>query len=236
MTMNPEISVIIPSLNEEKYIKYPISGLKNQSFKSFETIVVDGASEDRTREIAKKSAKVVIETRKGASAGRNKGASISKGKILVFIDADTKPSRGLLSAYADAFKDKSIVAATGPIYPLEKANIRIRLGYEAVSVYFVKFTISVGMPSVVGSNFAVRADAFRKVKGFDENLLTYEDWDLSNKLKKLGKIVYIDDAVVKTSVRRVAAWGVSGYFIYHVINMFMYNFLKRARKNYKTIR
>lgn len=235
--MNPEISVIIPALNEEKYIKYPISGLEHQSFKGgFETIVVDGGSEDKTRDIAQKSAKVVVDLRKGAGAGRNKGASISKGKILVFIDADTKPTSDLLSAYANAFKDKEIVAATGPIYPLEKANLRIRLGYKFVSVYFVKFTIKIGMPSVVGSNFAVRADAFRKIKGFDESLLTYEDWDLSNKLKKLGKITYVNRAVVKTSVRRVAAWGISGYFIYHVINMFMYNFFKKARKNYQTIR
>ncbi len=233
---NPYISVIIPALNEEKYIRHPISGLKRQSFKDFETIVVDGNSTDRTREIAKSIAKVIIDTRKGAGASRNAGADVSKGKILVFIDADTKPSDDLLSAYAEAFKDSSVIAATGPIAPLEKTNLRIRIGYWFVAVVFVRFTIMIGVPSVVGSNFAVRAEAFRKIHGFDPKLLTYEDWDLSMKLKGLGKIIYVHDAKVKTSARRIVAWGVWGYFLYHVINMFMYNVFKTARKNYKTIR
>ncbi len=232
----PEISVIIPALNEEKYIKYPISGLSKQTFKNFETVVVDGGSTDRTRDIAKRHARVIIERRKGAGAARNSGANVSKGSIYVFMDADTMPSRGLLSAYDDIFKDRSVVAATGPIYPLEKTNLRIKWGYKFVSVLFVKFTIAIGLPSVVGSNFAVRADTFNKMHGFDPKLLTYEDWDLSMKLKKLGKIAYVKGASVRTSARRVVAWGVWGYFIYHTINIFMYNLFKRTRSNYKTIR
>ncbi len=234
---NPEISVIIPALNEEKYIMNPLSGLKTQTYKNFETIVVDGGSKDDTVEISKKQhAKVATELRRGVAAGRNKGAKIAKGSLFVFLDADTKPSPGLLHAYAKAFDDQKVIAATGPIYPLEKTNLRIALGYQFVSVLFVKFTLWIGMPSIVGSNFAVRADTFRKVHGFDPELLTYEDWDLSNKLKKQGRIIYVEKATVKTSARRVVAWGVWGYFVYHVINMFMYNFLKRARRNYKTIR
>ncbi|MDE1768825.1 MAG: glycosyltransferase [Candidatus Micrarchaeota archaeon] len=232
----PYMSVIIPALNEQKYIKYPIDGLKKQTFRDFETIVVDGGSEDRTRSIARKHAKVTVALRKGVAAGRNKGAVVSRGKILVFIDADTKPSRALLATYADAFKDKRVVAATGPIYPLEKTSRRIRLGYGFVSVPFVKLSILLGRPSIVGSNFAVRTESFIKAGGFDPKLITYEDWDLSMRLKKFGKIVYLDDAVVHTSARRIVAWGVWGYLLYYVINMFMYTFLKRARKNYTEIR
>ncbi len=232
----PLISVVIPALNEEKYIKYPLSGLRKQNFHDFETIVVDGGSKDKTRAIARKDAKVVIDLKKGPGASRNRGAKESKGRILVFLDADTQPSSGLLEAYSNAFKKKGVVAATGPIYPLEKTGSFINWGYRFVSVHFVKFTILIGMPSVVGSNFAVRSDVFSKVHGFDPKLLTYEDWDLSMKLKRLGSIIYVNDATVKTSARRVVAWGVWGYFAYHVINMFMYNLFKTSRKNYKTIR
>jgi glycosyltransferase involved in cell wall biosynthesis len=232
----PLISVIIPALDEEKYISYPISGLKRQTFKDFETIFVDGGSTDSTVDIASRYAKVITEPRKGVAIGRNKGAGIAKGDILLFLDADTKPSSGLLATYAKAFKENDIVAATGPIYPIEKTDVWTRWGYEFVSIWYVKFTILVRMPAIVGSNFAVRADAFRKVHGFDPKLLTYEDWDLSNKLKKAGRIEYIDSARVQTSARRVLVWGIWGYFLYHTINMIMYNIFGRTRKNYKTIR
>jgi glycosyltransferase involved in cell wall biosynthesis len=231
-----EISVIVPALNEEKYINNVIKGLKAQSFRDFETIIVDGGSTDKTCEIAKESARIIVDKRKGIGRARNTGAKVAKGKILVFIDADTKPSKGLLKAYHDTFKSNSVVAATGPILPLEKTNKRIAVGYKVVSIVFVRTSIVIGRPSVVGSNFAVRAETFRKVKGFNPELLTYEDWDLSARLKKYGAITYSKSALVYTSARRVVAWGVFGYFKYHVGNMFMYHIFKRPKTNYGAIR
>jgi glycosyltransferase involved in cell wall biosynthesis len=230
-----KISVIIPALNEEHYILGTLKALQKQSFKDFEVIVADGGSKDKTREIAKKYAKVIIERKKGMGAGRNAGAKVAKGEIIVFLDADTFPSKDLLKTYSSAF-DSEIIAATGPILPLEKVSKRVGWGYEIVSVFFVKLTIMMGQPSIVGSNFAVKRKIFDKVGGFDEKLLTYEDWDLSSKLKKFGKIAYCDDAKVKTSARRVLAWGVSGYFLYHVTNMVRYYTIKKPQTSYPEIR
>lgn len=232
----PEISVIVPALNEEKYIHNVIDGLEKQTFKDFETIVVDGGSEDNTVKIVKKHAKVIVSYRKGAGSARNAGAKAAKGDILLFLDADTRPSKQLLDTYHKMFQDDKVVAATGPIYPLERSKLRIWIGYKFISVYFVKASMLVGRPSIVGSNFAARKSVFEKANGFNEKFITYEDWDLSNRLKKYGKIAYSDNAMVNTSARRIAAWGVSGYFIFYTINMFMYHFLKRSRTNYKKIR
>ncbi len=139
----PEISVIIPALNEQKYIGNPLSGLKSQTFRDFETIVVDGGSRDRTASIARKSAKVIVCREKGVSVARNRGAAAAKGSILLFLDADTRPSRDLLRIYHEIFLDKSVASATGPVYPLERTKKRIRLGYSIVSVAFVKLSILV---------------------------------------------------------------------------------------------
>ncbi len=233
---NPEISVIIPALNEGKYIMQPMHGLQSQTFRNFETIVVDGGSTDRTVGMAKRYARIITDRGRGPGSGRNAGARAAKGRILVFLDADTRPSSGLLESYHSAFRDSGVVASTGPIYPLEKSSLRIRFGYRIVSVFFVRLSILMGNPAVMGSNFAVRADKFRRVGGFNEKFLTYEDWDLSKRLKRLGRITYSKGAAVHTSTRRVAAWGISGYFIYYLINMLMYHFLKRSRSNYKKIR
>ena len=81
----PEISVIIPALNEQKYIGNPLGGLKSQTFKDFETIVVDGGSKDRTVSIARKSAKVIVCREKGVSAARNRGAAAVRIYILECI-------------------------------------------------------------------------------------------------------------------------------------------------------
>ncbi|MGI0141499.1 MAG: glycosyltransferase [Candidatus Micrarchaeales archaeon] len=230
------ISVVIPTLNEEKYIMNAFSGLKTQTFKDYEVIVSDKMSTDKTREIAKKNgARVVTTSKAGISAGRNAGAKVAKGKILVFIDADTKPSADLLKVYSNAFHD-GVIAATGPIYALEKTSAVMRLGYVFVSVLFVKLSILFGVPSIVGSNFAVEKKTFDRVKGFNEKLITYEDWDMSRRLKPFGKIVFLDGAVVSASIRRVAVWGVGKYFTYHVGNMLRYRLFKKSKENYAPIR
>jgi glycosyltransferase involved in cell wall biosynthesis len=231
-----KVSVVIPALNEEKYIGYTFDGLGRQSFKDFEVIVADAGSADKTREIARKyGAKVVIERRKGIARGRNAGAKVAKGDILIFLDADTKPSPRLIESYVKGLKG-DVVAATGPILPLEKTKKSIRWGYKFVSILFVKLAIKIGRPTIVGSNFAVRRNAFEKVGGFNSNLITYEDWDLSKRLKKYGKIIYIDDAVVYTSARRIFAWGIHGFFNFHVGNMIRYNLFKKPKDEYEPIR
>ena len=234
----PEISVVVPTLNEEKYIGRLLSSLGKQTFKNFEIVISDCASTDSTRSIAKRYPKVrvVIEKKKGISSGRNAGARAAKGKILVFLDADTSATEKLLEIYDKVFDERKVVAATGPILPLEKTSKRMNLGFRLVSILFVKSSILVGRPSVVGSNFAVRRSAFDRVGGFNENFLTYEDYDLSLRLRKHGEIRYLDDAVVRASIRRVKAWGIFGYFYYHVGNMVRYGLSKKPKETYEPIR
>jgi GT2 family glycosyltransferase len=128
------------------------------------------------------------------------------------------------------------VAATGPIYPIDSKNFWIRKGYEFVSVFLVRLSILVGRPAIVGSNFAVRASKFRAAGGFDESLMTYEDWALSNKIKKYGNVEYSKKAVVHTSARRIKSWGIFGYAVFYLTDAIMYKFTRRSRKMYEIVR
>lgn len=231
------ISVVIPSFNEGKYIKNAMSGLERQSFRDFETIVVDKNSTDDTIKIVKRyrNVKIINEIRKGISIARNRGAQEARGEILVFLDADTRPSEKLLESYNKAFK-KKIIMATGPIMPLENTDIFIWLGYIFVSVLMTYAGIVINDPAIIGSNFAVRKKEFLRARGFDEKMDTYEDWDLSKRLARHGKAVYILEAVVYTSVRRVKKWGMWGYIAYHVDNMVRYNKGKKTRDDYNPVR
>jgi len=232
----PEISIIIPSYNEESYIRETLESIKRQPFKDYEIIVVDKASTDRTEEIARKYAKVIRDPRPGIALARNVGARHARGRILLYIDADTSIGRSTLLSYSAAMKDERIIAATGPIYPREKVSKSIELGYKFVSVLFVRLSILFRRPSLVGSNFAIRKDVFDKVGGFNERFMTYEDWDLSHRIKKFGRVVYLNDAVVYTSARRIHEWGIKGFFIFHVGNIVRYNVFKKPKEEYKPIR
>ncbi len=231
-----KISVVIPSLNEEKYMVKTLPGFKKQTFKDFEIIVVDHSSTDNTAKIAAKYGRVINEPRPGIGLARNTGARHAKGSILVFIDADTKPSPRLLEEYNSIFDKKEIVAATGPILPLEKTTKSMMYGYKFVSIFLIKLSILLNRPSMVGSNVAVRKSAFDKVKGFNEKLKTYEDWDFSGRIRKLGKTAYLNGAVVYASTRRVKEWGIKGYALYHISNIFKYKIQKEAREDYNPIR
>lgn len=85
----PLISVIIPAYNEERHLKECLESVKAQTYPNFELVFIDDGSTDKTKKIAKKYAdKIVSQKHMGPGLARNKGAKASRGKILVFIDAD----------------------------------------------------------------------------------------------------------------------------------------------------
>ncbi len=235
-SMKPMISVIIPAFNEEAYIAGVLESLTEQTFKDFEVIVVDKESTDRTRDIAAKYGKVIIEKREGIGLARNTGVQAAKGKIIFFTNADTKLAKNALGVHAKAFKNKKLVAASGPLVPLEETTAFIRFGYRFASVWLAKLSFALGQPAIAGSNFAVRKDAFRKVGGFDTALETYEDLDLTLRLRKTGEIAYLNDAVVATSTRRIRKWGVLRYIYFNASNVIKYNFFKKSHGNYEYVR
>ena len=83
----PRISVVIPALNEEKFLPVLLESLKNQTFKDYEVIVADAGSKDKTLEIAHSyGARVVPGGMPGP--GRNRGAEVATGEFLFFFDSD----------------------------------------------------------------------------------------------------------------------------------------------------
>ena len=84
-----KVSVIIPTLNEEKSIGMVIDRIHKNKKYNIEIIIVDGNSTDKTREIAKKKgAKVIVEKRKGYGRAYKTGFLYANGNIIVALDGD----------------------------------------------------------------------------------------------------------------------------------------------------
>ena len=94
MNTPPLFSIIIPTLNESKYLPHLLTDLSKQTFTQFETIIIDGQSTDNTIKTAQSFSSLHphIEISKTAhvSIQRNLGATNAKSPWLVFIDADTR--------------------------------------------------------------------------------------------------------------------------------------------------
>lgn len=91
----PFFSIVIPTLDEEKFLPNLLLDLTNQSFTDFEVIHVDGNSDDKTVAEAKRfdkklDLKHISTDIRSASHQRNLGAEKAKGEWIVFVDADTR--------------------------------------------------------------------------------------------------------------------------------------------------
>lgn len=105
----PEISVIVPAYNVEKYIERCLNSLINQDFtKDYEIIVINDGSTDSTPEIVEgiakehKNIRVYSQKNGGLSAARNTGLSHVRGKYVLFPDGDDFVERRYLSALYEA--------------------------------------------------------------------------------------------------------------------------------------
>ncbi len=231
----PKVSVIIPALNEEKYIRKTLLSIRQQSYKNIEIIVADGGSKDRTREIAKKLAdKVVIKRKKGAAAGRNAGAKHASGEILLFVDADTLLEKRVLEKIVTELLSRNAVCATCNVYSLGKKFSNFFAFF--ISSRIVELLAKLGIPRFYGFVIACRKNAFLKVGGFNEKLITCEDMDFTRKISKTGKCIFVKDAFAFSSPRRLEKKGALKLAIFHALNFVKYELFRRSAKEYPEVR
>ena len=194
----PTVSVVIPAWSAERHLPACLAGLARQvDPPSFEILVVDDASPDRTAEVAAGATVIRHEHNRGAAAARNTGARAARGEVLLFVDSDVVPEPGLLAGVAALFEDTSVAAATGR-YTAEPANPGRFARYKARWTWhcWEQTGARTGRSShLQGALAAIRADAFARVGGFDERYAggNVEDYELSARLRAEGVAIVFDD-------------------------------------------
>ncbi|MGP8071500.1 MAG: glycosyltransferase [Candidatus Bathyarchaeia archaeon] len=233
-----DVSVIIPTLNEEKYLAKCLDSLVNQSWRgSFEIIVVDGGSTDRTVHVAEKYAdNVFIEPSLRVGAARNLGARNARGGILAFIDADTIANAHWLEAITRGFHEESMaVGLTGPTLPYDGQLYDI-ITYRLWTIYLQRILLHFEMPHVIGFNCAYRRAPFLQVGGFDEETVMSEDIKLAHKIRRYGKIKFDRHMSALTSARRFRRYGRAYIAGLYIMNGFSTLLLNRSHSDYPPVR
>jgi len=201
---NPKISVVIPAFNEEPFLARTLASIAEQDFTDFELIIVDNNSDDNTALIAQRyGATVVHEPRAGVGYARQSGFMAAKADIIVTTDADTILPSHWLSTIWDHFQKDPQLVALGGLYQLYSGPLLARCCvFYFLYPAFVFEKRHLGGWSLSGVNLAVRKDAFLKVEGFDEQLTLCEDVELSQKIRKYGKVSLDPHLIAWTSGRR----------------------------------
>jgi glycosyltransferase involved in cell wall biosynthesis len=189
------ISIIFPTLNEEKVIGKLLQALKSGLTTPYELIVSDGGSVDKTVEIAREWAdRIVVHSgpgRQTIAAGRNQGAAVARGKYLVFMDADSRisdPDFFFARALKQFEAHPRLVALTARVRVYtETETFMDRLVFDLLSLFIRLLNNVFHRGESTGEFQMIRKASFDKLGGFRSDLVTREDADMFLRLSRAGR-------------------------------------------------
>ena len=198
------ISVIIPCFNAEGTILRTLASVRKQTYHPIEIIAVDDASRDGTlrllREQEASGVRIVAQPKNGgAPAARNAAIAIARGEFLAFVDADDE-------WYPDKLERQFELIAAHPAMTmvgcrcevLHPDGTRVPVNPDRVppagrEAWRTLLHHSFFVPSTV----MARADAVRKIGGFDARLRAGEDdQDICIRLALEGEVGFVDAVLV----------------------------------------
>lgn len=236
MSPAPAVSVVIPTLNEEKLLDGMLRQFTPElrSRYGLEVVVSDGGSGDGTLAIARAHGCRVVENTQGVkqtiSLGRNLGADHAMGEVLVFLNADTlirDPDYFFRRMTGEA-RNPGIAALTCSVgvYP-EEEGWPDRLFHGFYNWLFALMNV-VGMGMGRGECHVIPRSVFRSAGGYAPRIAAGEDYDMFRRLKNLGRIRFLKDVRVFESPRRYRRYGYVAVSASWFLNFLAVFFLRRS--------
>lgn len=209
------ISIVIPTLNEEKAIEKTLRNLRDHLTIPHEIIVSDGQSTDNTVAIAKKYADIVAvwdhPERQNIPAGKNFGAQRAQGKYLAFIDADVHvPNPDYFFTTLIKLFDQQ------PSLTGVSVSIKVLPEYETfwdrVIFWIVNRVLTIEnnvfhFGAAAGEFQMVPREIFERAGGYNVNLAAAEDVEFFLRLSKIGKTMFFHSLTVYHTGRRAHKIG-----------------------------
>jgi len=218
------ISIIIPTLNEENYLPQLLESIKRQDFTDYEIIIADGGSFDATLEIAKRFACRVIGGGLPAQ-GRNEGAKIAKGDLLLFVDADSTLPPNFLSQLIGEFKKRKLDLASLPVYP--QGNIIDKFLYW---IYNTWANLTQRILAHATQTILIKREIHQKIGGFDLDVKIGEDHAYARAGAKVGRFGFLNKVpALLTSARRFECEGRLRIYTTYILAGFYMFFLGKIK-------
>ncbi len=207
---DPRVSVVINTYNRARQLERCLATLKEQTYRNFEVVVVNGPSTDRTAEVlARHGGKLqTMETpSRVLSVSRNEGIARARGELVAFIDDDAVAHPRWLEELVPAFDDPATGAAGGLVYRMNGRDVEFRNGIIDREGFVLWHQPAPGLHwdweegflnTVSGNNCMFRRAALEKIGGFDERIEYYHDEaDVVLRLEQAGfRTVHRPEAVV----------------------------------------
>ena len=195
----PSVSVIIPAWKEHGTLERCIASLRSVDYPDWEVVIVAGGPDETYRTAVEACqglahCTVIMQRPRGKNAALNDGLHVSRGEVLVLLDADSIVTPGWLRALIEPISDR-IQATTGNPVPLCQTAIS-RVGQmEHISACEIHESVTLqGSGSI-----AIRRDVIEQIGRFPEDVPVGVDWDLDARLGARGVMrAYCPRAIVYT--------------------------------------
>lgn len=211
MLKKPFFSIVIPTLNEEKYLPLLLSDLAEQTLKDFEVIHVDGYSEDKTvKEASKWKRKIYLITEKtkvrNVSVQRNLGGKKARGQWIIFMDADNRLPKYFLQGIRYRLDKSEKTDAFSTFIKVEEKTAKYQSIETAINLNMEMLRV-IKKEVAFGAMIGVKKEIFNKIK-FDETQKVVEDSIFIQEITKAGyKFSLFRDPFYYYSMRRIESEG-----------------------------
>ena len=201
--MQPGVSVVLPILNEERFLADAISAILAQEYAGeLEVILALGPSKDRTNEIAaglreKDSRIVLVENPTGrTAAGLNAAITAAKFEIICRIDGHAEISKSYIADAVEIMQSSNAVNVGGIMAAVGKTQFEdavARAMRSPIGVGGARFHIG----GTAGPADTVYLGVFQKsaliaAGGYDERFIRAQDWELNFRLREAGGTIWFD--------------------------------------------
>ncbi|MDQ3008413.1 MAG: glycosyltransferase [bacterium] len=177
-------SIIIPTLNEEHYLRATLESLRKELLLISEVLVVDGKSHDKTLELARTFNFVsTVQTSPPVGNQRSTGGYLATGEWLLFLDADVQLPPGFLGQCLE-YLDQHHLEIACPRYQPQATHWYIHLFYTIFNTLF--WSVQRFFPSGAGSCIFVKKTVYQNNKTFSREILT-DDYEYINRVGRVHR-------------------------------------------------
>jgi glycosyltransferase involved in cell wall biosynthesis len=182
----PLVSVVVPTRNSAATLHECLHSIATQTYENIEIVVVDNSSNDQTLHIAKGYTSHVYTMGPERSAQRNFGASSATGEFVAMIDSDMVLAPGVIAECVEKAMQPDVV---GVVIPEESVGHGFWAQCKRLERSFY-----VGVDWMEAARFFKRS-TYLQVGGYNVDLVSGEDWDLSQRVGELGKIDRVESFI-----------------------------------------